>query len=72
MKHIVMPIVTLVSFYILLKTSNCYADTPKSQNIKIGVIQSMTGIAAEEGKTVVQALQLASEEINAQGLKESF
>ena len=35
--------------------------------IKIGVIQSLTGIAAEDGKTVVQALGLAADDINSQG-----
>mgnify|MGYP001817185000 CR=1 FL=1 len=32
--------------------------------LRVGVIQSTTGIAAEDGKTVVQALQLAAKDIN--------
>lgn len=35
--------------------------------IKIGVIQSLTGIAAEDGKTIVQALKLAADDFNAKG-----
>jgi len=38
--------------------------------LRVGVIQSLTGIAAEDGKTAVQALRLASEHINqSEGLK---
>jgi branched-chain amino acid transport system substrate-binding protein len=34
------------------------------EKLRIGVIQSLSGIAAEDGKTVVQALQLAADKIN--------
>ena len=35
-----------------------------ASTLRVGVIQSLTGIAAEDGKTAVQALQLAAETIN--------
>lgn len=41
--------------------------TPPQDVLKIGVIQSLSGIAAEDGKTVVQALRLAADKINASG-----
>ncbi|WKZ57773.1 MAG: ABC transporter substrate-binding protein [Bdellovibrionota bacterium] len=36
--------------------------------LKVGVIQSLTGIAAEDGKTTLQALQLAANELNRDGV----
>lgn len=45
----------------------CFAQQVAPQIIKVGVIQSLTGFAAEDGKTVIQSLQLAAEDINARG-----
>ena len=36
-------------------------------NLRLGVVQSATGIAAEDGKTVLQALELAAEQLRAGG-----
>lgn len=36
--------------------------------LKVGVIQSLTGIAAEDGKTVMQALELAKEDLLKKGI----
>ncbi|RME60294.1 MAG: amino acid ABC transporter substrate-binding protein [Candidatus Dadabacteria bacterium] len=49
-----------VILFIFLFVSNLYAEDV----FRVGVIQSLTGIAAEDGKTVVQSLQLAAEHIN--------
>ena len=35
--------------------------------LKLGLIQSMTGIAAEDGTAIVQGVQLAVEDVNAEG-----
>jgi branched-chain amino acid transport system substrate-binding protein len=49
-----------VAVGLLLVAAPCAAESP----IKIGVIQSLTGAAREDGQTVVRALQLAQEKIN--------
>lgn len=46
---------------LLLLSVPVYAEIPDS--LRIGVVQSLTGIAAEDGKTVVQALELAAADI---------
>ena len=43
-------------------------STASPRSVKIGVIQSLTGIAAEDGRTVVQALQLAAHDIQSMGI----
>jgi ABC-type branched-subunit amino acid transport system substrate-binding protein len=48
----------------VINSSVTWADTPTSSSIKVGVVQSLTGIAAEDGKTVVQALKLAADDFN--------
>ncbi len=60
---------TLLAFFILtlLCAGNVLAEAappPPAATLRIGVIQSLTGIAAEDGKTTLQALELAAEEIN--------
>ena len=50
-------------FLLLLLTSSCQS-LAEEDTLQIGVIQSLTGIAAEDGKTVVQALELAARKIN--------
>jgi len=47
----------------VLKAHECLAQ----ETLQVGVIQSLTGIAAEDGKGVVRALKLAAENINAKG-----
>ena len=42
------------------------ADPPAP--LKLGVIQSLSGIAAEDGKTVVQAIRLAVEDLRSKGV----
>lgn len=54
----------IVSFFYL---ENTFAQDQTAEIIKIGVIQSLTGIASEDGKTTAQALRLAAEEINSSG-----
>ena len=49
---------------LLLSCSCAYAES--AAKLKIGVIQSLTGMAAEDGKTVVQALELAAADIKQQ------
>ncbi|MCB0332816.1 MAG: ABC transporter substrate-binding protein [Bdellovibrionales bacterium] len=39
------------------------------ESLRVGVIQSLSGIAAEDGKTVVQALELAQEELERRGVQ---
>lgn len=39
------------------------------RELKIGVIQSLTGIAADDGKTAVQSVQLAAEELAKKGVR---
>ena len=51
----------------ILSSEDCFAQQVVPGLVKIGVIQSLTGFAAEDGKTVVQSLQLAAEDINARG-----
>ena len=51
-------ILVLVVIFILLPQSAL-----SERKLRIGVIQSTSGIAAEDGKTVVQALQLAADQL---------
>ena len=51
---------------ISLTVSTCYGKDGKESKIHIGVIQSLTGIAAEDGKTVLQSLKMAADDINSQ------
>jgi len=56
----------------LLIASVCMSQTNPSATsdisaIKLGVIQSLTGAAEEDGRTIVRAVQLAADEINARG-----
>ena len=53
-------IVLATLLVLVLGSSAAFADT-----FTVGVLQSLTGLAAEDGKTVIQALNLAAEEINA-------
>jgi branched-chain amino acid transport system substrate-binding protein len=49
----------------LLCCAALYAQEQASpQPVKLGVIQGLTGIAAEDGQNVVRAIRLAAEEIN--------
>jgi branched-chain amino acid transport system substrate-binding protein len=52
----------LVGILLLLSWSENLKAEPV---LKVGVIQSLTGIAAEDGRTVIQALELAKADINA-------
>ncbi len=45
----------------------CSFSEPPPLEVRIGVIQSLTGIAAEYGKTNVQSIQMAADEINSSG-----
>ena len=53
---------TLFVLLFLSAVNFALAELPRP--MKVGVIQSLSGIAAEDGKTVVQALQLATEDLN--------
>ena len=54
--------------FLTLGSQTTYGESNKTGEIvKVGVIQALTGIAAEDGKTSVQALQLAAEDINSKG-----
>lgn len=65
--NIVKRISLTISCSLLINFEAGYADGNKPDSIKVGVIQSLSGIAAEDGKTVVQALKLAADDINSKG-----
>lgn len=68
-RHCVVSVLSLLCF-LSLESQTTYAQSSNSRDvIKVGVIQALTGIAAEDGKTTVQALKLAAEEINSKGQK---
>ncbi len=52
--------------FLFIVAGNASADSGGSESpvLRVGVIQSLSGIAAEDGSTVVQALELAAQEIN--------
>lgn len=52
---------------LLLLPLIAFAENDKE--LSVGVIQSLTGMAAEDGKTVVQALRLASEDLAKRGIR---
>ena len=58
MKHLLPFILALLSFCCSLE--DCFAEQAP---VRIGVIHSATGIAAEDGKTVLQALRLARRDV---------
>ena len=49
---------------ILGMASYCFAEPDRP--FRVGVIQSLSGLAAEDGKTVVQALTFAAEKIRSE------
>lgn len=55
MKLLIIPLI------IVMNCTLCLGEAPNK--LRIGVIQSLTGIAAEDGKTVVQSLKLAASDI---------
>ncbi len=62
LKTLLLPLSLCV--FLTTAANKCFSESNNSSTIRIGVIQSLTGIAAEDGKTVVQALQLAADDIN--------
>lgn len=62
-----MTVVTLVSLLILSCTTACGADEASGGEIKIGSIHPLTGSMAYEGQALVNAQQIAIDEINASG-----
>ena len=57
----------LIVFIGLVLIAGCTDTQPKGEELKIGVVASMTGSASTTGKDVWQSAQLAAEEINANG-----
>lgn len=65
MKLAALVIVVIVPFVVI-------AEPPPRIPIKIGVIQSLTGIGAQDGNTVVRAVQLAADDLRKQGAEISL
>lgn len=42
--------------------------SPFAESLKVGVVQSLTGIASADGTTVVQALRLAANDLKNSGV----
>lgn len=59
-------ILLLVSFFSFASAVSGESNSRSSDDttLRVGVIQSLSGIAAEDGKTSVEALKLAADEIN--------
>lgn len=57
----------LILGYLVFYASFIHAQDLGEPPIKVGVIQSLTGVAAEDGLNAVRSIQLASNEINAKG-----
>ena len=51
----------------LMLIAGCTDNQPKGEELKIGVVASMTGPASTTGKDIWQSAQLAADEINANG-----
>ncbi|RIL11181.1 MAG: hypothetical protein DCC75_02830 [Proteobacteria bacterium] len=54
--------------FLFLLLDRTTANAQGHSSFKVGVIQSLTGIAAEDGKTVVRALELAKQDLASKGV----
>lgn len=60
-------IILLLLAFLLVPSPAARAQTAAKPVLKIGLIQSLTGIGAEDGKTALQAATLAAEDLNMNG-----
>ena len=59
--------ILFIMFIGLVLIAGCTEEQPSGEELKIGVVASMTGSASTTGKDIWQSAELAAEEINADG-----
>ncbi|HPA08042.1 MAG TPA: ABC transporter substrate-binding protein, partial [Methanoregulaceae archaeon] len=59
--------ILFIVFISLVLIAGCTEEQPPGEELKIGVVASMTGSASTTGKDIWQSAELAADEINADG-----
>lgn len=62
----------LLALTLLAVPSLLLAETMKQAPITIGVVQSLTGVAAQDGNTVVRSLRIAADDLSKRGTEVSL